>query len=107
MIKKNKFFGLFIFSLLGACTAPTAMIAPAYTLTSSGNVIQASLNYGTNQVVTNYTGKSTIESLKEVSQIKKLKKKNIKKKTLESEEFHILVKSNIEKTSGVLDLTNQ
>ena len=107
MINKKIIFGLFIFSFLGACTAPTAMIGPAYTLTSSGNIIQASLNYGSNQMITHYTGKTPIENLKEVSQIKKTQKINIKKKTLESDEFYFLVKSKIAKTSAILDLSNQ
>ena len=107
MINKKIIFGLFIVSLLGACTAPTAMIGPAYTLTSSGNVIQASLNYGSNKMITHYTGKTPIENLKEASQKKKVQKINIKKKTLESDEFYFLVKSKIEKSSGIFNLSNQ
>ena len=107
MINKKIIFGLFIFSFLGACTSPTAMLGPAYTFSSSGNVIQAGLNYGSNQIITHYTGKTPIENLKEVSQKTKLQKKNIKKKTLESDEFYLLVKSKIEKTSGILNLSNQ
>ena len=107
MINKKIIFGLFIFSFLGACTSPTAMLGPAYTFSSSGNVIQASLNYGSNQIITHYTGKTPIENLKEVSQKTKLQKKNIKKKTLESDEFYLLVKSKIEKTSGILNLSSQ
>ena len=102
MINKKIIFGLFIVSLLGACTSPTAMLGPAYTFSSSGNVIQTGLNYGSNQMITHYTGKTPIENLKEVSQ-----KKNIKKKTLESDEFYLLVKSKIEKKSGILNLSNQ
>ena len=106
MILKKIIFGLFIVSFLGACTTPTAMLGPAYTFTSSGNIIQASLNYGSNQMITHYTGKTPIENLKEVSQ-KKVQKINIKKKTLESDEFYLLVKSKIEKKSGILNLSNQ
>ena len=102
MINKKIILGLFIVSLLGACASPTAMLGPAYTFSSSGNVIQTGLNYGSNQMITHYTGKTPIENLKEVSQ-----KKNIKKKTLESNEFYLLVKSKIEKTSGILNLSNQ
>ena len=107
MINKKIIFGLFIVSLLGACTSPTAMLGPAYTFSSSGNVIQTGLNYGSNQMITHYTGKTPIENLKEVSQKKKVQKINIKKKTLESDEFYLLVKSKIEKTSGILNLSNQ
>jgi hypothetical protein len=107
MILKKIIFRLFIVSFLGACTAPTAMLGPAYTFSSSGNIIQAGLNYGSNQMITHYTGKTPIENLKEVSQKKKVQKINIKKKTLESDEFYLLVKSKIEKTSGILNLSNQ
>ena len=107
MINKKIIFGLFIVGLLGACTSPTAMLGPAYTFSSSGNVIQAGLNYGSNQMITHYTGKTPIENLKEVSRKKKIQKINIKKKTLESDEFYLLVKSKIEKTSGILNLSNQ
>jgi len=107
MINKKIIFGLFIVSLLGACTSPTAMLGPAYTFSSSGNIIQAGLNYGSNQMITHYTGKTPFQNLKEASQIKKAQKINIRKKTLESDEFYFLVKSKIEKTSGILDLSNQ
>ena len=107
MINKKIIFGLFIVSLLGACTSPTAMLGPAYTFSSSGSIIQAGLNYGSNQMITHYTGKTPFQNLKEASQIKKVQKINIRKKTLESDEFYFLVKSKIEKTSGILDLSNQ
>ena len=107
MILKKIIFGLFIVGLLGACTSPTAMLGPAYTFSSSGSIIQAGLNYGSNQMITHYTGKTPIQNLKETNQIKKEQKINIRKKTLESDEFYFLVKSKIEKTSGILDLSNQ
>ena len=107
MINKKIIFGLFIVGLLGACTSPTAMLGPAYTFSSSGNIIQAGLNYGSNQMITHYTGKTQFQNLKEASQIKKVQKINIRKKTLESDEFYFLVKSKIEKTSGILNLSNQ
>tara|TARA_Y100000741_G_C18204459_1_gene539046 strand:- start:142 stop:453 length:312 start_codon:yes stop_codon:yes gene_type:complete len=103
MINKKIILTLFVFSFLGACTAPTAMIGPAYTLTSSGNVIQASLSYGSNEMITMYTGKTPIENLQEISSIEK----NIQKETLESQDFYILVKNKIEKTNSLLKLSNQ
>ena len=63
---KKIILGLFIFSFLGACSSPTAMLGPAYTLSSSGNVFQAGLNYGSNQMVTMYTGKTPIENIKDI-----------------------------------------
>ena len=44
VIYKKTIFGLITVIFLGACTAPTAMLGPAYTLTSSGNVYQAGLS---------------------------------------------------------------
>ena len=102
VIKKKIIIGLFVFSFIGACTSPTAMLGPAYTFSSSGNVLQTGLNYGSNQMITKYTGKTPIENLKEIKQAK-----NIKKETLESDDFYFLVKNKIEKTSGIINLSNQ
>ena len=98
MINKKIIFGLFIISFLGACTSPTAMLGPIYTFTSTGNVYQTALSYGSNKVIKEKTGKTPIENLKEINLAEKKEKKNIKKNTLESEEFHILVKKKVEKS---------
>tara|TARA_Y100000591_G_C21207991_1_gene394039 strand:- start:32 stop:343 length:312 start_codon:yes stop_codon:yes gene_type:complete len=103
MINKKIFCGLFILCFLGACTAPTAMLGPAYTFTSTGNIIQTGLSYGTNEMITAYTGKTPIENIKDATN----SNNNIQKKTLESEDFYILVKNKIKKTSGIINLTNQ
>tara|TARA_B100001057_G_scaffold488425_1_gene572765 strand:- start:1290 stop:1607 length:318 start_codon:yes stop_codon:yes gene_type:complete len=105
MIIKKIFFGLFLLSLLGACASPTAMLGPAYTLSSSGNIAQAGLSYGSNEIITMYTGKSPIKNLQEISSIEK--KTNIQKNTLESKDFYNLVKKKIEKTSKILKQINQ
>ena len=79
------------------------MLGPAYTLTSTGNIAQASLTYGSNQMITMYTGKTPFENVKEIT----MDEKNIKKKTLESEDFFNLVKNRIDKTGAILKKTNQ
>ena len=107
MIMKKTIFGLVVLVFLGACTSPTAMLGPAYTLSSTGNIYQASFSYGTNQLITNYTGKSPIENLQEISKDKKIYNNNIKKKTLESDDFYILVKNKIENAKGIINLPNQ
>ena len=107
MINKKIILGLFMISFLGACASPTAMLGPVYTLSSSGNIVQAGLSYGSNEMITMYTGKTPLENLQEISSIEQNKKKNIHKKTLESEDFHILVKQNVEKTSKILKSSNQ
>ena len=107
MINKKIIFGLLMISFLGDCASPTAMLGPVYTLSSSGNVVQAGLSYGSNEMITMYTGKTPIENLKEISSTENRKIKNIHKKTLESEDFFILVKQKVEKTNKILKSSNQ
>ena len=107
MTNKKILFALFIVSFLGACAAPTAMLGPAYTFTSSGSVFQAGLSYGTNEIISSYTGKTPLENLQEISSSHQKNKKNIQKETLESDDFYNLVKNKIEKTGGVLKLSSQ
>ena len=90
-------------SFLAGCTSPSAMLGPAYTLSSTGNTFQAALSYGSNELITAYTGKTPIENVKEVT----LSEKNIQKQTLESEDFYILVKNKIDKTGAILKKSNQ
>ncbi len=107
MINKKIILGLFIVSFLGACASPTAMLGPVYTLSSSGNVLQASLSYGSNEMITMYTGKTPLENLQEITEIENNNRRNIHKKTLESEDFYFLVKQKIEKTNKILNLSSQ
>ena len=100
---KKIIFGLITFSFLGACTSPTAMLGPVYTFSSTNSVLHTGITYGSNEMITAYTGKTPIENLQEISS----NQKNIKKKTLESQEFYILVKNKIEKTKGILKLSSQ
>ena len=64
MNHKKIICGLFFLTSLGACGAPTAMIGPAYTLTTSGNVMQAGFAYSSSELVTMYTGKTPLENIK-------------------------------------------
>ena len=107
IMNKKIFFGLVIISFLGACTTPTAMLGPAYTLTSTGNITQAGLSYGSNHLITSYTGKTPIENLEEITSKNLSMKNNIQKQTLESDDFYHLVKNKIEKTKGKIKLINQ
>ena len=103
MIHKKIIFGFFAIYFLAGCTTPTALLGPAYTLTSTGSVYQAGLSYGSNEIITMYTGKTPIENVKEIAS----NKKNIQKRTLESEEFYILVKNKIDITGSILKKSNQ
>ena len=107
MINRKIIFGLFMLSLTGACSAPSAMIGPVYTLTSTGNIYQTGFSYGSNQLITSYTGKTPIENLEEITSKNLQNKKNIQKRTLESEDFHQLVKNKIQKVKGKIILSNQ
>ena len=107
MIHKKIFFGLLILVFLGACAAPTAMLGPAYTLSSSGNVLQAGFSYTSSTLVKSYTGKTPLENLADISELDLDHKKNIQKQTLESEEFQQLVKNKILKTKEIIKLSNQ
>ena len=107
VINKKTIFGLITVIFLGACSAPTALLGPVYTLSSSGNIYQAGLSYSSNALIEQYTGKTPIENLKELSKIEDVDTKNIKEKTLKSEDFYLLVKTKIEKTSKILNLTTQ
>ena len=103
MIHKKLILGLFLVGFLGGCAAPTAMLGPAYTLTSTGSIAQAGLSYGSNQMIIMYTGKTPFENVKEIT----TNNKNIHKKTLESEDFYILVKNKIDKTGAIIKKANQ
>ena len=107
MINKKLILGLFLFSMLGACGAPTAMLGPAYTFNTTGNIAQAGLSYGSDYLITSYTGKTTIENIEDIASKNLPVKKNIQKQTLQSEDFYQLVKSKIEMTKGKIKLTSQ
>ncbi len=108
MIQKKIFFLLFIFSFLGACTSPTAMLGPAYTFSSSGSVIQTGMSYGSGELIKSYTGKTPLQNILEISELDINENEiNIHKKTLESEDFYYLVKKRIEQTNKILININQ
>ena len=107
MTNKKVIFGLFLLSMLGACGAPTAMLGPAYTFTTTGNIAQAGLSYGSDKLITSYTGKTPIENIEDITSKNLSVKKNIQKQTLQSEDFYQLVKSKIEMTKGKIKLSNQ
>jgi len=96
MIFKKIIIGLFILSLISGCAQNASLLGPAYTLVSTGNVYQAGLTYGGNEIVTKTTGKSTTQNIKEAL----IQKKNDNK-------LKQLVKRNIEKTKKKLNLSNQ
>ena len=103
MSLKKIFAGLFLLIFLNGCVQSAALLGPAYTLASSGNIYQAGLSYGSNQAVKNITGKTPTENIKSLIDNKKVKVKEEES----HEEFFALVKSRIEKTSKIIQLANQ
>ena len=89
------FFGIFTFVVLTSCAQNTALLGPAYSLVSTGNVYQAGLTYTSDQAVTKITGKSTCENVKQLITSKK-----------KDNEFEKLVKERIKKTRKKLKLSN-
>ena len=107
MFNRKTLLALMVVILLNGCTSPSAMIGPVYTLSSTGNTFQAGLSYGSNELITQYTGKTPIENLKELRVIVENETQNIKKKTLESEDFYVLIKNKIDKANEIFNSTNQ
>ena len=103
MILKKIICGLFLLFFLNGCVQSTALLGPAYTMASTGNIYHAGLTYGSNQAVKEITGKSPTENIQSLVGNKKKKIEEEKKQ----EEFFALVKSRIEKTSKIIQLANQ
>jgi phosphoribosylaminoimidazole (AIR) synthetase len=103
MILNKIIIGLFFVCFLSGCAQNAALLGPAVTLASTGNIYQASLSYGSNQAVKKITGKSPTENIKSLTDSKKSK---IEEKERQ-EKFFALVKSRIEKTSKIIKLANQ
>ena len=103
MILKKIIAGLFLLFFLNGCVQSAALLGPAYTLASSGNIYQAGLTYGSNKAVKEITGKSPTENIQSLVDNKKKKIEEEKKQ----EEFFALVKSRIEKTSKIIQSANQ
>ena len=96
MIFKKILIGIFLLGFLSGCAQNAALLGPAYTLSTSGNIYHASVTYGSNEIITKTTGKSVAQNFKETLIPKK-----------EDTEFEKLVKRNIQKTRKKLNLSNQ
>ena len=96
MILKKIIAGLFLLFFLNGCVQSTALLGPAYTMASTGNIYHAGFTYGGNEIITKSTGKSMAQNIKEGLTPKK-----------EDSDFQKLVKRNIEKTRKKLNFSNQ
>ena len=67
------------FIFLSGCLQTTALLGPSMTIATTGNVLQAGLQYGANTAIKNETGKDTFEHLQDAvenqSKINKFKRK--------------------------------
>ena len=96
MFLKKIIIVIFLVSFLNGCAQNAALLGPAYTLATSGNIYHAGFTYGSNEIVTKTTGKSMAQNIKEGITPKK-----------EDSNFQKLVKRNIEKTRKKLNFSNQ
>ena len=97
MIIKKIIIGLFLLCLLSSCAQNMVLLGPAYTLASTGNVYQAGLTFGSDKAITQLTGKSATENVKQLL---------TSNEQDQDTEFFRLVKNNIEQTRKKLNLTN-
>ena len=103
MILKKIIAGLFFVCFLSGCAQNAALLGPAYTLATSGNIYHAGFTYGSNEVITKSTGKSMTQNIQSLVDNKKIEIEEKEKQ----DEFFALVKSRIEKTSKIIQLANQ
>ena len=57
---------LFFLIFFNGCLQTTALLGPGMTVVTTGNVLQAGLQYGANTAIKNETGKNTFEHLQDV-----------------------------------------
>ena len=97
---KKILFGLFGIILLSNCVQSSAMVGPAITLVSSGNIYHAGASLGANKAIENETGMSTSEFLKNNLN------NNYKKHNELNKSIAILLELNIDKTKKELNKKN-
>ena len=85
---KKIYFLVLISAFLSGCIQSAALLGPGVTIATTGNVMQAGLQYGSNSAIKKETGKDAITHLKNVvdgeQESQKLEKKikNIAKNTI-------------------------
>ena len=92
MKNKNILFFTFFLVLLNGCVQNTALIGPAITVATTGNVYQAGITYGTNEAFKRETGKNALNYVNEIVELSNNKKTKI------DEDFIVLVETRINKT---------
>ena len=133
MRKQNIILYLVLSLFLTGCLQTTAMMGPAITLVSTGNISQAGMTFFANKTIKDETGMNTLEFVSnKIDEGKKKKNKTIKDETgmntLEfvsnkidegkdkkevddnfniNDNFIILVKNNFDKTRKIILIQNQ
>ena len=100
MIKKKIIIGLFLLCFLNGCVQSTVLLGPAITMGTTGNVVQAGVQLGTNHAIKQETGKDALTYISDVVEEDQRRKKFNK-------QFVELLEGRIKKTREQLDFTNQ
>ena len=88
------YFLAIIFIFLSGCIQSTALLSPGVTLATTGNVMQAGLQYGANTAIKNETGKDALTHVKDAMDEEK-----------DNQNIKTIVKNTIDKISKKL-ITN-
>ena len=88
------------------CFQTTAMVGPAITLASTGNISQAGITFLTNKAIEEETGMNTLEFVSNKIDEEKNKKKVDDNFNINGD-FVILVKNNFDKTRKIILTQNQ
>ena len=106
MWKKNIILYLVLSLFLTGCLQTTAMIGPAITLASTGNISQAGMTFFTNKAIKDETGMNTLEFVSNKIDEGK-NKKQVDDNFNINNNFIILVKNNFDKTRKIILIQNQ
>lgn len=93
-------FAIIAISLLSGCAQNVALLGPAITIGTTGNAMQAGIQYGTNQAIKQETGKDAFTYISEAVEEDHRKKKFNKK-------FTKLIEERINETRKKLNISNQ
>ena len=63
---KKIYFLVLISVMLTGCIQSTALLGPSITVATTGNIMQAGLQYGANTAIKNETGKDALTHLKDI-----------------------------------------
>ena len=87
--------------LLGGCAQTTSLLGPLYTLSTTGNVYQASFSYGSDKAITTLTGKSPLENVEDL--LKAKKKDSDLRKLVKKQIYETRKKLNLKKIKPLLE----